>query len=143
MLLLSIDRFLKFEVVVSLLKIKKNKILSSRKKYKKNLVKSTIETNYDRAKVVTYRQPFTLDPDYLTIILIRHADQEEDVFKNLPGLDTMRTNWGLLFVNLTPEVDVIITGHSNQKRKWVNTYIGHLYVTSVVFENVAPVTEKF
>jgi len=108
----------------------------------KNLIKSTIETNYDRAKVVKYRQPFILDPDYLTIILIRHADQEDDVFKKLPELVTMRTNWDLLFVKLAPEVDVTITGHTVQRKKWVDTYIGHLYATSVVFENVAPVTEE-
>ena len=51
---------------------------------------------------VRARHPYELNlNEFFYLLLIRHADEDNEVFSNMPEIPLLRKNWRLLFVNMT------------------------------------------
>lgn len=63
------------------------------------VVSNLIRANANWVAVVP-NQPVLLDTNtHLTVICIKHADADNNVFANIPNIAVLRSNWRVLFVN--------------------------------------------
>ncbi|KAJ1442695.1 hypothetical protein B484DRAFT_441974 [Ochromonadaceae sp. CCMP2298] len=80
----------------------------------------------------------SLNPDLLFFLLIRNADDDNDVFANAPDIPTMRNNWGLLYCNMSNlRLRAAFTGVNDNSsvRRWPANaiYHGMVHMTGVNF----------
>jgi len=115
-------------IVVKAMRILKANVQISGK-YQRNQIKALIQAHHGIAVPAVLNVPFSIDTiQYLTIVLIRSTDDDDDVFDNIPDIATLKNVWGLLFVNMVPET-VVVRIRTNaidnyQQRKWRQNYIG-------------------
>lgn len=94
---------------------------------------------YAQSQVITYLQPFTVDSqNYLNIVLIRSADEDDTIWADIPDIQLLRRNWGVLFVNTTPGVRVRVypqVGNDEgvNNRVWTGPSVGLVHAQKFDF----------
>jgi hypothetical protein len=129
------------EVVAKIMTIPLHFIQNARGQFNTSTVRHYLRTQYRIAQPIAYNQPFTVDSQSnLTIILIRHNDDEdEDAFAEAREFTRhrLRANHRILFYNGTgARLDVTIGGTSVQQRTWPTEYTGAIHTNTFSFTRV-------
>jgi len=113
------------------------------KKNAASFVQAVVRSSYEQAKLVRLNQPFIIDSEkYLTIILIRHAVDEDDVWQS-STVNLVRKNWGLMFINQTGNditVDIYPDAKDDegkQTKVWSNPSIGMVHTQKFILRSVS------
>lgn len=127
------------EVVCRIMRVAKNQMANMNHRMKCRYVSDIVRGQYAQSQVIQYLQPFAIDSEnYLNIVLIRSADEDDTIWADIPNIRLLRRNWGMIFINTTPGLRVRVypeVGNEEgvKHRTWTDPSTGLVHAQKFVF----------